>query len=307
MKKKELRRLKMVSNRNYTFKDIICIFLPVFIAAVLQYAVMAGDALIIFIYNLLSDTRTVRTRSMGKIITDAYNQPMNRAYISLAQYALFILCFGIWYYRAFVKKDDTTILDNIKSLITNKSRLIKTIIGLVVCGYMAQILVDCVLALVRPLFRETFENYDSLVSNVTGAQSSWLLILSVILLAPIGEELLFRGVIMNYAKRCMPAIVAIILQAALFGLYHGNIVQIIYAFVMGIVLGIVALRLGSIVYSIILHMAVNISIFLVPQFIYTNNTATIISCIISGIALIVLLIFILKSKNVKDDNASSNQ
>lgn len=303
MKKKELRRLKMVSNRNYTFKDIICIFLPVFIAAVLQYAVMAGDALIIFIYNLLSDTRTIRTRSMGKIITEAYNQPMNRAYISLAQYALFILCFGIWYYRVFVKKNDTTIHDSIKNLRINKSRLIKTITGLVVCGYMSQILVDCVLSLVRPLFKETFENYDSLVSNVTGAQSSWLLILSVILLAPIGEELLFRGIIMNYSKRCMTAIWAIILQAALFGLYHGNIVQIIYAFVMGIILGIVSQKLGSIVYSIILHMAVNISIFLVPQFIYINNTATIISCIVSGIALIILLVIILNNKKVKENPA----
>ena len=168
---------------------------------------------------------------------------------------------------------------------------------------MSQILVDCVLSLVRPLFKETFENYDSLVSNVTGAQSSWLLILSVILLAPIGEELLFRGIIMNYSKRCMPAIWAIILQAALFGLYHGNIVQIIYAFVMGIILGIVSQKLGSIVYSIILHMAVNISIFLVPQFIYINNTATIISCIVSGIALIILLVIILNNKKVTENPA----
>lgn len=276
----------MVSNnKSYTLKDIICIFLPIFTAAVLQYAVMLGDTLIIFLCNLVSDQRSVSSRSISTIISEAYNQPMNRAYITFAQYALFILCFGIWYYRTFCEQ-------KLHIKLSYKSKAII----LIFCGYSAQILVDCVLAIVRPVFPNIFAEYDSMIYNVTGASASWLMTLSVVILAPIGEELLFRGVIMGYAQKCLPAIGAIILQAALFGLYHGNVIQIIYAFILGIALGLIAYKLKSLVYSIILHMSVNLSIFLVPQAIYSTTQATIIACIVSAIVFISLLIYCIRQR-----------
>lgn len=276
----------MVSNnKSYTLKDIICIFLPIFTAAVLQYAVMIGDTLIIFLYNLASDKRTVSSRSMSTIISETYNQPMNRAYITLAQYVLFILCFGIWYYHTFCNK----------KIHINLSYKSKALV-LVFCGYSAQILVDCILAIARPVFPNIFTEYDSMISNVTGASASWLMILSVVILAPIGEELLFRGVIMSYADKSLPTIVAIILQAALFGLYHGNIIQIIYAFILGIALGLIAYKLKSIVYSIIFHISVNISIFFVPQAIYSTELTTIIVCGVSCLILITLITYCIKER-----------
>lgn len=78
------------------------------------------------------------------------------------------------------------------------------------------------------------------------------------LLAPIAEEILFRGLIlrslMRYGKK-----IAIFVSALLFGLFHGNIVQSPFAFAVGLVLGYVAVEY-SIVWAMALHMFNNLVI-----------------------------------------------
>lgn len=78
-----------------------------------------------------------------------------------------------------------------------------------------------------------------------------------ILLAPIGEELLFRGVTMHQAKKVFPFWGANIMQALLFGIFHMNMIQGIYAFFLGMVLGYICEKGGSIYQSILFHMMFN--------------------------------------------------
>ncbi len=76
------------------------------------------------------------------------------------------------------------------------------------------------------------------------------------LLAPITEEILFRGLIqrslMPFGKRF-----AIFCSAFTFGLFHGNLIQTPYAFVVGLVLGYVAAEY-SIGWAMLLHMINNL-------------------------------------------------
>lgn len=273
----------MESNRSYHIKDIIFIFLPVFLAAILQYAVVIGDVIVLFVRNLFSDTRTVRSRSIETIMTQDFNQPMNTAYMSLAQYALFILVFGIWYYRAFREKENKDEVSLLSELTASFRNLFHTIVPLflIICGYTGQLFVDGALALCRPVFPEAFAAYDKMLSGVTGVSSSGVMLLAVILLAPIGEELLFRGLILKYAQRCMPVTACILLQALLFGLYHGNIIQGIYAFVLGIVLGVLAYRYDSILPGILFHIVINASILFVPKALFADTAVCIITTIVT--------------------------
>ena len=57
--------------------------------------------------------------------------------------------------------------------------------------------------------------------------------------------------------------VANAVQAALFGLLHGHLVQMSYAFAIGLVLGMVFWRTGRLRYNILLHAAVNLASFAV--------------------------------------------
>lgn len=76
------------------------------------------------------------------------------------------------------------------------------------------------------------------------------------ILAPITEEILFRGLIQRtllpYGKKF-----AIFVSAFTFGLFHGNLIQAPYAFVVGLVLGYVASEY-SIYWAMVLHMINNL-------------------------------------------------
>ena len=72
------------------------------------------------------------------------------------------------------------------------------------------------------------------------------------------EELVFReGIVGSLLRRGVSPLVAIVISAILFGLVHGNPVQIFAATFIGIILGVFYYKTGSIVLSAILHICVN--------------------------------------------------
>lgn len=82
-------------------------------------------------------------------------------------------------------------------------------------------------------------------------------VLAVAVVAPIVEEFIFRGLIMNRLSRVMPGWLAVVLSAAVFGACHGHPVWSAYAFVLGAFFGFVDLRVGSIWPSILGHLVFN--------------------------------------------------
>lgn len=300
------------SNKDDKVKNILFAFLPLLIAMLLQYVVNVGDVIIIFLRNLASDERSGSANTVESIMKQAYNQPMNMAYMAAAQYIIYGLVFGIWYYRSFCKIyiSDSSGGNNEQGSISIMSRikapLLKLVrsgamIFIIAAGYSGQVLVDSILALIRPVFASAFIEYDKLVSNVVGVTSSGVMLLSVLVLAPIAEELLFRGLILGYFKKSMHILPAILLQGLLFGLYHGNMIQGVYAFVLGSVLGLLAYRLDSIIPSVIFHMAINISILLVPNAWFESTASCVTAIICSIIVFTGMLILTLRRKTAKKD------
>lgn len=91
------------------------------------------------------------------------------------------------------------------------------------------------------------------MATITTDKLSMFLYIS--LLGPVAEELLFRGLLLRllrpYGKQA-----AILVSALLFGLFHGNIIQIPFAFLVGLVLGYVTVEY-SIVWAMVLHIINN--------------------------------------------------
>ena len=77
------------------------------------------------------------------------------------------------------------------------------------------------------------------------------------ILAPIFEEYVFRGVFLD-KLRVYGDETAIWVTALAFGLFHGNLSQFFYAFILGIIFGYIAINTNQIKYTIILHMMINI-------------------------------------------------
>ena len=86
---------------------------------------------------------------------------------------------------------------------------------------------------------------------------------TVMLLAPVCEELVFRGISLSSSRRAFTCrhsdAIAILLSALLFALYHGNLVQFCYALPMGILLALLATWTSSLLPSILLHITINVS------------------------------------------------
>jgi len=93
--------------------------------------------------------------------------------------------------------------------------------------------------------------FYSLSRNVFG-------FLSIALIAPIAEEMLFRGGIEGFLlRRKIKPIIAILVSAIIFGVIHANPAQIFFATILGIIFGWMYYRTDSILPSIVGHVLNN--------------------------------------------------
>ena len=87
--------------------------------------------------------------------------------------------------------------------------------------------------------------------NMLG-RGGWAL-LSTVICAPLFEEFLFRGVILEAVRRRRGAVAAWLISSLCFGLAHGLPSQMVVTAVVGLILGYVCIRSGSLFSSILLH------------------------------------------------------
>lgn len=86
----------------------------------------------------------------------------------------------------------------------------------------------------------------------------WLQIVGTGLLVPFTEELLFRGLVFGKLERYLPSGTSVIVGAALFALYHGNVPQMLFAFSMGVILNLLYRHYGSLKMPFFFHAASNL-------------------------------------------------
>lgn len=130
-------------------------------------------------------------------------------------------------------------------------------IALIVPG--AQIVSNLIVSVIATLVPSALTAYEeALELSGMGEELSLAMILYSVILAPIGEELAFRGVTLRIGRKALPFWAANFFQAFLFGVFHMNIIQGPYAFVLGLILGYVCEKGGSIYYAIFLHFLFNL-------------------------------------------------
>lgn len=162
-----------------------------------------------------------------------------------------------------------------------KTSLAKTLVALALIGIGAQFFVSAVLGLVEMFAPEAIAEYSELMEDTGTGVFVLITAISTTILAPLNEELVCRGVMLEYAMRAVSpwwdardrarrhAVsarafwVANILQALAFGVLHMNLIQGSYAFALGVVQGWVFWRTGKLRYAILLHFALNASSYLV--------------------------------------------
>lgn len=173
----------------------------------------------------------------------------------------------------------STLVPRAESLPPLKLRL-GSVAGLALLGVGLQFVLGVALTLILPLFPDVMDEYTELMDSAGAGSSdfSLLSILSVTVLAAVGEEIVCRGVMLEYALRAVrgyrgPAShapindrmfwIANALQAAAFGLLHLNIVQSTYAFLLGLAMGWVYWKTRDLRYPMVLHLSINAASYII--------------------------------------------
>jgi sodium transport system permease protein len=94
------------------------------------------------------------------------------------------------------------------------------------------------------------------LSNGVGQPGPWWEYVLVLALLPaVCKEIAFRGFILTGLRRRFSAWTAILLSSFLFAAFHMNVFMLAPAFLLGVVLGVLAVRSGSVFPGMILHFA----------------------------------------------------
>lgn len=232
--------------------SVLFCLLPFLLAVALQLAISIPAVIIktIIIMAKQPDIYTDINSGITTITNDILGNSQFLTLVSLIYAVVAALILGFWYWKKFVPK---------KQPRREASQIINlpVIGGLLLLMLGLQYVSNYIVALMAVINPGWLDTYESLMGNMGFDDMSLLLVSYTVFIAPISEELIFRGVTLHYAQKAMPFFAANILQAVLFGALHGNMVQGTYAFLIGLFFGYVCKKGGSIYLPILLHMLFN--------------------------------------------------
>lgn len=216
---------------------------------------------------------------------------------------LLLVVFLPWYYFGCGRKKFTR--ESIGRVFSPRALLVVFLIA-VALNYG----INCLLQLVYVLAPQALEYYQQLMENAGIGSDLWANLAAVIL-APLGEELVFRGVAFHYARKAVEGMrrpgtafwISNCIQALLFGIYHMNLIQGIYAFVIGLVLGYLFQRYRSLIPGVLAHLVFNGMSALLGDTAYAWIPESVIWYAVIGVAGIgLVLIIMIKNGFASVDN-----
>ena len=129
----------------------------------------------------------------------------------------------------------------------------------------------CVLIVILGIVSNVILTYSGLINESSGfaraeeTLTDGNIILKVLcncLVIPILEELLLRGIIAGQLYLWYGTVISVLLSSICFGILHNNIVQFIYAVVVGIGLGLMYLKTKRLSLNIICHCLINLIVII---------------------------------------------
>ena len=175
--------------------------------------------------------------------------------IQITTYAVMLTCFSILFFFRERKRYDA---------VMRTSFNIKDFICITLLGVGLFLLTNVVLTIFSGFnfAKDAIQVHDALM-NTQSSGNTYLTIFFTAVLAPITEELLFRGLIFNRFRDISTEKHAMLSCALLFGCMHmASVIQAIYACIIGYILAYVYTKYGKILVPIFLHSVFNLTNFL---------------------------------------------
>ncbi len=121
------------------------------------------------------------------------------------------------------------------------------------CMYAGSLVGNIVMSILSAIMDYDYANgLNAIVSD----SPMWMTFIGTCICAPLGEEFLFRKLLVD-RTRGYGDLTAILLSGLLFALFHGNLFQFFYAFLLGMLLAYIYTRSGNLWWCVAMHAVIN--------------------------------------------------
>lgn len=266
----------MEVKRDSWLKRMWRLFYPLLLHSVISFVVQVLFSLVMTL-QAIADTglgNLTSTEQAQLLINQIFEQYLGVSYYVTVLSAVFTIPFLYLFYRSDRKKN--------KALGTevayNKASAVEYIlVGIVAFG-------ACIGGnnlIMGSGLMEVDEAYQQ-VAELLYSAPLWIQLIGTGILVPLCEELIFRGLVYNRMKEYSPKATAMFLSALFFGLYHGNMIQMIYATALGYLMVYAYEKYHSFLAPFLFHAVANVFSVLISEtswfdFMYTNKMMMLLS------------------------------
>lgn len=224
----------------------------------LAMQVLAGMVISV-VYSMIAGFQAglMGITDMAQLQEFIMNKTMSAIPVAVFIYQIAALpIFGVWLYFQTGRQ---------KPLRITKVFRLKTVAVVVLSGLAWCVASNTFVLLAQYIAPDITAQYLEMM-EMAGFGSSILVVITSVLIAPVGEELLCRGLIFYYAKRSVAHMenrtgafwIANSIQALMFAVMHGNLIQGLYAFFIGLALGWMTERYHSLYPAMLAHLVINL-------------------------------------------------
>jgi len=280
---------------NKFFGVVKCLAVMI-IFVVIQFGVATVAAIGYGIFYAAINDGNVEQQELNKLILE------NSMAISVIAQIVALIIMGLWYYLAYYKKE-------VKK--TNKTFKGEQIAGICMLGLGLQFVINYLVILIGMGFPKLIEQHEKHMQETGMNELGVVAVLSTVILAPLLEEIVFRGIIIRIGVKSFKyQITVILLSSILFGAAHGIPLQIIYAFLLGTIIAAVYFRYRNLLLCMLLHAVFNASsyISILLQKVSNDNNSWLIGIMMFVVPITLtgigsILVF-KKDKDTQEDIAS---
>lgn len=123
------------------------------------------------------------------------------------------------------------------------------------------------------------------------AESPILAYFLILVIAPVFEEIIFRGILLKGLLNRVKPTTAIILSSILFGVFHLTWTQLLSASLLGIIFGIIYYKSRTLIYPIIAHFLANFYIISFEVVTQAIPDHFLVSIVIGLISLVLIILY----------------
>ena len=230
--------------------------LSVIMVFILQNALAIFVVELMFVWDAATFKGSRYSEFLNGLLEKVQTQGFNTAVLFVYS-VVGVIVFALWY-KKFYK-------NHFKQTLTLRGYKPFLYPGIILFALGGQVVCEYLINAIGLMFPQLLADYAEIMEKAGLSEASMTPILAVyaIILGPICEELVFRGLCYGYLRSGFSFWVACTVQALLFGAFHLNMLQAIYAFCMGFALGFVMEKTGNLIITILLHIAFNGSSLLV--------------------------------------------